>query len=180
MTTKVDEKVQLCMEQFIRMMHSCGLPREDIDLIYCRGPVMNKVLVDGNSRMTLFTGSQAIAEKLCSDLKGKVRLEDAGFDWKILGPDVDDFDFVAWQSDQDAYACSGQKCSAQSICFMHENWVKAGFVERIADIAAKRKLADLSIGPVLSHSTAEILDHTEKLLKIPGAKLAFGGKELQN
>jgi hypothetical protein len=27
---------------------------------------------------------------------------------------------VAWVCDQDAYACSGQKCSAQSILFMHE------------------------------------------------------------
>ena len=53
-------------------------------------------------------------------------LEDAGFDWKLLGPDVSDVDYVAWQSDQDAYACSGQKCSAQSILFMHENWAKAG------------------------------------------------------
>jgi len=131
-------------------------------------------------RVTQFTGSSETAEGLAKDTNGKVRLEDAGFDWKILGPDVEDFDYVAWQSDQDAYACSGQKCSAQSICFMHENWVKAGFVDRIAEIASKRKLEDLSIGPVLSHSTAEILGHTEKLLKIPGAKLAFGGKELEN
>ncbi len=63
-------------------------------------------------------------------------LEDAGFDWKILGPDVGPpascpvqgvaaasslppVDYVAWQCDQDAYACSGQKCSAQSILLAH-------------------------------------------------------------
>ena len=57
---------------------------------------------------------------------GQVFLEDAGFDWKILGPDVSDVEYVAWQSDQDAYACSGQKCSAQSILFMHRNWAQAG------------------------------------------------------
>jgi 1-pyrroline-5-carboxylate dehydrogenase len=27
---------------------------------------------------------------------GLVKLEDAGFDWKILGPDVSDFEYVAW------------------------------------------------------------------------------------
>ena len=53
-------------------------------------------------------------------------LEDAGFDWKVLGPDVSELDYVARQCDQDAYACSGQKCSAQSILFMHENWAAAG------------------------------------------------------
>lgn len=56
-------------------------------------------------------------------------LEDAGFDWKILGPDVGDLDYVAWVSDQDAYACSGQKCSAQSMLFMHKHWVDAGTCE---------------------------------------------------
>lgn len=30
------------------------------------------------------------------------------------------------QCDQDAYACTGQKCSAQSILFMHDNWAEAG------------------------------------------------------
>lgn len=38
--------------------------------------------------MTLFTGSSRVAEKLAGDLKGRIKLEDAGFDWKILGPDV--------------------------------------------------------------------------------------------
>ena len=56
----------------------------------------------------------------------QVFLEDAGFDWKILGPDVSNEAYVAWQCDQDAYACSGQKCSAQSVLFMHSNWAQAG------------------------------------------------------
>ena len=38
--------------------------------------------------MTLFTGSSRVAEKLAADLNGRIKLEDAGFDWKILGPDV--------------------------------------------------------------------------------------------
>jgi acyl-CoA reductase-like NAD-dependent aldehyde dehydrogenase len=54
----------------------------------------------------------------------QVFLEDAGYDWKVLGPDVQDVDYVAWQADQDAYACSGQKCSAQSLMLMHSNWRK--------------------------------------------------------
>mmetsp|Transcript_25491 Transcript_25491/g.73345 ORF Transcript_25491/g.73345 Transcript_25491/m.73345 type:complete len:549 (+) Transcript_25491:88-1734(+) len=178
-TTKVDEKVQLCIEQFLRMMHHAGLPKTDVDLIYCKGPVMNKLLVDGNSRMTLFTGSQGVAEKLCRDLNGRVKLEDAGFDWKVLGPDVADFDFVAWQSDQDAYSFSGQKCSAQSMLFVHENWDKAGIVERLREHASTRNLKDLTIGPVLTWSTERIMAHMEACLKIPGASLAFGGKPLE-
>ena len=29
-------------------------------------------------------------------MKGKIKIEDAGFDWKILGPDVIEFDYVAY------------------------------------------------------------------------------------
>lgn len=46
-----------------------------------------------NPRMTLFTGSSRVAEKLAVDLKGRVKLEDAGFDWKILGPDVQEVSY---------------------------------------------------------------------------------------
>lgn len=30
----------------------------------------------------------------------QVYLEDAGFDWKVMGPDVANLDYVAWQCDQ--------------------------------------------------------------------------------
>ena len=117
---------------------------------------------------------------------GKVRIEDAGFDWKILGPDCPAttspgmVDYVAWQSDQDAYACSGQKCSAQSICFVHENWEKAGFYQRIKTLAQRRSLGDLTVGPVLTRTTEQMLQHTAALANIPGAEVLFGGKELAN
>ena len=62
----------------------------------------------------------------------QVFLEDAGFDWKVLGPDVSEPDYIAWVCDQDAYACSGQKCSAQSILFQHSNWVAAGALTCVA------------------------------------------------
>lgn len=179
LTVKVDEKVQICFEQFLRMMHHVGLSKTDMDLIYCKGPVMNKICVDGEARMTLFTGSQHIADKLAVDLKGRVKLEDAGFDWKILGPDPADTDYVAWQSDHDAYAFSGQKCSAQSMVFVHENWDKAGFVDKLGALAQKRNLQDLTVGPIITWSTDRIMEHVNKCLKIPGAKLAFGGKPLE-
>ncbi|XP_048431507.1 probable aldehyde dehydrogenase [Pyrus x bretschneideri] len=117
---KVDSKVSIVMKQMMRLLHYCGLPTEDVDFINSDGQTMNKLLLEGNPRMTLFTGSSRVADKLAGDLKGRVKLEDAGFDWKILGPDVHKEDYVAWVCDQDAYACSGQKCSAQSMLFIHE------------------------------------------------------------
>ncbi|KAF0712207.1 hypothetical protein AaE_012086, partial [Aphanomyces astaci] len=112
--------------------------------------------------------SSVVAEKLATELKGRIKLEDAGFDWKILGPDVSDVDYVAWVSDQDAYACSGQKCSAQSILFYHKNWLvhfsaKAGIEDKLKTLAARRQLDDLTIGPVLTVTTKRMLDHVDDL-----------------
>ena len=141
---------------------------------------MEYVLDNANFGVTQFTGSSRVAEHLAAKLKGRVRIEDAGFDWKVLGPDVVNPDYVAWQSDQDAYAASGQKCSAQSILFAHNNWVKAGILDKIKNIAAKRKLDDLSVGPVITWNNKRIKEHQDKVLAIPGAKLLFGGKALTN
>lgn len=151
------------------MLHECGLPVTDVDFINCSSSTMHGLMKDANPRMTLFTGSQKVAELLANDLNGRIKLEDAGFDWKILGPDVPDsngINHVAYQCDQDAYAArydtytsmiiinsinslnyellslihqnSGQKCSAQSILFIHENWKKVDIESKIRDLAAKR------------------------------------------
>ncbi|XP_043805985.1 probable aldehyde dehydrogenase isoform X1 [Manihot esculenta] len=177
---KVDSKVCIVMEQMMRLLHYCGLPVEDVDFINSDGKTMNKLLLEANPRMTLFTGSSRVADKLAVDLKGRIKLEDAGFDWKILGPDVNEVDYVAWVCDQDAYACSGQKCSAQSILFMHENWSGTSLLSKMKDLAERRKLEDLTVGPVLTFTTEAIVEHMNKLLQIPGSKLLFGGKPLEN
>ncbi|KAL7449117.1 hypothetical protein ACHAWC_003019 [Mediolabrus comicus] len=177
---KPAEKCALVMEQFLHLLHDCGMDKQDVDLLNCQGQVAEQLILNSPIRLTQFTGSSRVAEILLEKTKGKVKIEDAGFDWKILGPDVGDVDYVAWQCDQDAYACSGQKCSAESILFAHENWQAAGLFDKMKQNASTRSLDDLSIAPVLTHTTQSILDHTARLLEIPGSKLLFGGKELEN
>jgi 1-pyrroline-5-carboxylate dehydrogenase len=53
--------------------------------------------LQANPRMTLFTGSSRVADKLAVDLKGRIKLEDAGFDWKILGPDVQEVSYKKFE-----------------------------------------------------------------------------------
>jgi 1-pyrroline-5-carboxylate dehydrogenase len=178
---KVDSKVSVVFEQFLRMLIECGLPAGDVDLIHCRGAQMGDLIAEAKDtlRLVQFTGSSEVAERVAETVNGNVRLEDAGFDWKVLGPDFDEtwLDYVAWQSDQDAYNASGQKCSAQSALFMHQNWRDA-LLPRLADLAARRRLDDLSLGPVLTWTNERIQAHVDALLAIPGAQLLFGGKAL--
>lgn len=178
---KVDSKVSVVFEQFLRMLIESGLPPQDVDLVHCRGSNMGKLIDEAKNaiRMVQFTGSSNVAEGIADVMNGAVRLEDAGFDWKVIGPDYDESwaDYVAWQSDQDAYNASGQKCSAQSILFVHENWADA-LLPRIRELAARRKLDDLTVGPVLTWSNDRIKGHIDAVSNIPGAELLFGGEEL--
>jgi 1-pyrroline-5-carboxylate dehydrogenase len=61
---KVDTKVAVVMEQALRLLHEAGLPKGDVDFINCDGPVMHKVLMTAQPRMTQFTGSSKVAEIL--------------------------------------------------------------------------------------------------------------------
>jgi len=180
---KVDSKVSVVFEQFLRLLIYCGLPSTDLDFINCKGEIMGALIRQSKDKLRLvqFTGSREVAEKIAIDSKGKIKIEDAGFDWKIIGPDYDSkwAEYVAWQCDEDAYNASGQKCSAQSLLFIHKNWEK-DLIPRLRKLALKRKLKDLTIGPVLTWNNSQLLDHINTLLKIPGAECLFGGKELTN
>jgi 1-pyrroline-5-carboxylate dehydrogenase len=177
---KPNSKTTAIMEEFIRLLHYCGMPLTDVDLCHVAGDNFEKLYAMCPIRMTQFTGSSDIAEKLAVLTHGRVRLEDAGFDWKLYGPDAHtmNIDYLAWQSDQDAYALSGQKCSAQSFMIVHKNLAKTDFYKKLAEQAAKRNLADLSIGPVLSVKNAEMQAHMEFCSKLEGGKVLFGGKPL--
>jgi 1-pyrroline-5-carboxylate dehydrogenase len=178
---KPETKVSVVFEQFVRLLIHAGLPMADLDMIHCRGTIMGQLIESAKDdiRLVQFTGSAGVAEHLAEVMNGAVRLEDAGFDWKVLGPDYDPewLDYVAWQCDEDAYNASGQKCSAQSIILSHDNWMDA-LVPKLEELAARRSLEDLSLGPVLTWTNDEMKAHTDAMLAIPGAELLFGGKPL--
>eukprot|EP01095_Lingulamoeba_sp_RSL-Kostka_P017393 TRINITY_DN9003_c0_g1_i1.p1 TRINITY_DN9003_c0_g1~~TRINITY_DN9003_c0_g1_i1.p1 ORF type:complete len:556 (-),score=193.33 TRINITY_DN9003_c0_g1_i1:157-1824(-) len=171
-------KVSMVIEQFVRLLEHCGMESTDVDVIHGGGEVMNELITKGPIKLTQFTGSSTVAEKLAKATNGRVKIEDAGFDWKILGPDVTDVEYVSWQCDQDAYGSTGQKCSAQSILFVHENWSKTDLLERMNQLSKRRKLDDLTIAPILTVTNERITNHINSLLKINGAKVLFGGKPL--
>ena len=178
---KVDSKVSVVFEQFLRMLIHCGLDPADLDYVHCRGEKMGELIAEaaGTIRLVQFTGSSGVAERVAETLNGRVRLEDAGFDWKIVGPDYDAdwLDYVAWQCDEDAYNASGQKCSAQSALFVHENWAEK-LLPKLGALAARRSLGDLTVGPVLSWTNAQIRGHIDAVLAIDGTELLFGGTPL--
>ena len=179
---KPETKVGVVLEQFVRLLIHAGLDPNDLDVIQCGGSEMGQLIDGGREHIRLiqFTGSSGVAEHLSRVMNGAVRIEDAGFDWKVIGPDFDPdlADYVAWQCDEDAYNAAGQKCSAQSIVLAHDNWIDA-LLPRLEKLAARRSLDDLTLGPVLTWTNERMQAHIEAVLAIPGAELLFGGKALQ-
>ena len=85
---KNDNRVALVMEQFIRMCIHEGMDPNALDLLHCSNAQMEQLISQKVFRMHQFTGSSKVAEHLMTVTQGKLKIEDAGFDWKILGPDV--------------------------------------------------------------------------------------------
>ncbi len=179
---KPETKVSAVLEQFVRLLIHAGLDPADLDVIHCKGTLMGQLIEDAREhiRLVQFTGSSGVAEHLSGIMNGAVRIEDAGFDWKVIGPDYDPalLDYVAWQCDEDAYNATGQKCSAQSIVLAHDNWLDA-LVPRLAGLAARRSLDDLTLGPVLTWTNEQMKAHIDAVLAVPGAELLFGGRPLE-
>lgn len=61
----------------------------------------------------------------------------------------------------------GHSVGTAAVCLVHHN------TQNIKTLACRRKLEDLTIGPVLSWTTDAMLAHAARLLKIPGAQQYF-------
>ena len=170
-------------EAFVRLLLACGMPNDDIALIHCSGSVMEKLITatdeDGELiiKMNQFTGGSDVAHRLLQLTAGRVKIEDAGFDWKIIGPDVDlgMLEFIAEQSDRDAYAAAGQKCSAQSILYIHENWAKTDLLKKIEELASRRdRMPPI---PILTWGNEQIRKHIgSTVFNTKDGCVFFGGK----
>lgn len=198
---KPDQRVAIVADAFVRLLLACGMPETDLILLNADGRTTQKLVTTMQRgqfvfpsdnvfkfnvarplfRMIQFTGSTKVAQRLLRVTAGRVKIEDSGFDWKLLGPNfcTEHREPVAQQCDKDAYAASGQKCSAQSFLIAHSNWMLAGLVTRLGQLALQRGIDDLSAGPILTWSNPRIAHHLHKLLKIPGSCLCFGGKALE-
>jgi hypothetical protein len=57
---------------------------EKLDFLNCQGPVAGELLQRAPIRLMQFTGSSRVAELLLKQTHGKVKVEDTGFDGKIM------------------------------------------------------------------------------------------------
>jgi 1-pyrroline-5-carboxylate dehydrogenase len=177
---KPDTRGAPVVEALVRLFEASGMPPESLLLVNSDRECAERVFESCKDifRIVQFTGSSKVAHKLLEQFKGKVKIEDSGFNWKILGPDVHLPEYVVSQADQDAFATSGQKCSCMRILLVHKNWAQTGFLDKLVARVKQRKLSDLTISPILSVSNEQIEARIAELQKIPGAKVLVGGQRV--
>ena len=56
-------------------------------------------------------------------------------------------------------------------------WEADALLPRLAELAGRRQLSDLTTGPVLSWNNEQIKTHIDAVLAVNGAELLFGGKQ---
>lgn len=62
----VDHRVCIVIEQYVRLLHECGMPKTDVDVMHAPGTTMGHVLTEAQPRSTLFTGAHPWFQ-LCDD-----------------------------------------------------------------------------------------------------------------
>jgi len=68
-----------------------------------------------------------------------------------------------------------QRLVVDAACPTRARPARAGLEARLKALAAKRSLADLSVGPVLTWTNERMKAHMDRLLQIPGARLGRTG-----
>ena len=63
--------------------------------------------------------------------------------------------------------------------FVHSNWSEH-LIPKITELANRRNLDNLTVGPVLTWNNDQIKSHIDALLKIDGSNVLFGNEHLDN
>jgi aldehyde dehydrogenase (NAD+) len=168
--------------RFVEMFQEAGLPPGVLNIVTGPGTAVGEALVTHPEvRVVSFTGSTetglALAEK-CARLGKRISLEMGGKNAAIVMPDADlglATDALIWS----AFGTSGQRCTACSRIIVHEA-VKPDLTERLVDRARRLRLGDglrpeTDLGPVVSDSQLNRIQHYVEVGRQEGARLLVGG-----
>jgi len=173
--------------RFVEMFQEAGLPPGVLNIVTGPGTAVGEALVTHPEvRVVSFTGSTetglALAEK-CARLGKRISLEMGGKNAAIVMPDADlglATDALIWS----AFGTSGQRCTACSRIIVHEA-VKPDLTERLVDRTRRLRLGDglrpeTDLGPVVSESQLNRIQHYVEVGRQEGARLLVGGTRVHD
>src|SRR5438874_6733016 len=132
-----------CAAEVVRVLHDAGVPRDALNFVTGGGrevgqPLMDHPDVDG----LVFTGSREVGMKNYQAFVGvrpRPYVAEMGGKNAIVVTKNASLDDAAQGVVKSAFGFSGQKCSAASRCYVHEDVYEA-FLPKLTDLAKKLKV----------------------------------------
>lgn len=173
--------------EVVRVLHDAGVPREALNFVTGGGRDVGQPLIDHDDVDGLvFTGSREVGMKNYQSFVGKrprPYIAEMGGKNAIVVTKNADLDKAATGVVKSAFGFSGQKCSAASRCFVHED-VYDRFMPLLVEKAKKlrvdmpwKKEADL--GPLINAAAVKTFQDAVDEAKKAGCDVLVGGHALK-
>jgi acyl-CoA reductase-like NAD-dependent aldehyde dehydrogenase len=158
-----------------------GLPPGVLNVVACRAPQAERMIVDPDVHTVMFTGSVGIGKRvmeLCSRNLTNLTLELGGKDPMIVLDDAD-LERAARGAVWAAFMNCGQSCGSIERAYVDRR-VAAAFTDRVVELAGQVKVGDpldpdIDMGPMATAGQLEaVLEHIEDA-RARGARILCGG-----
>jgi len=158
-----------------------GLPPGAVNVVPCRVPQVERMIVDPDIHTVMFTGSVGIGKRvmeLCSRNLTNLTLELGGKDPMLVLEDAD-LERAARGAVWTAFMNCGQSCGSIERAYVDRRVVRE-FTERVVELAKKIRVGnpldpDVDMGPMTTAGQLEVvLEHIEDA-RAKGARVLCGG-----
>ena len=180
---KPAEDVPHTATALVEILLAAGLPPEVIQLVYGKGSVIGKAMVEHpHVPVISFTGSTetgSLVGETCGRMHKRLSLEMGGKNAQIVLNDADldlALDGVLWG----AFGTTGQRCTATSRLVL-QSGIHDQFVERLAARASALRLGDgrsanTEVGPLVNAAARAKVEEYIDIGRAQGATLVCGGQ----
>ena len=180
---KPAEDVPHTATALVEILLAAGLPPEVIQLVYGKGSVIGKALVEHPQvpviSFTRSTETGSMVGETCGRMHKRLSLEMGGKNAQIVLNDADldlALDGVLWG----AFGTTGQRCTATSRLVLQAG-IHDQFVERLAARASALRLGDgretgIEVGPLVNAAARAKVEEYVEIGRAQGATLVCGGQ----
>jgi aldehyde dehydrogenase (NAD+) len=184
---KPAEDTPLSTYHFVQALSEAGLPEGVVNVVYGRGEVVGKALLDHRDvGLVSFTGSTEvgrIVSQACAPTFKKCHLEMGGKNIIIVMDDAN-LDLAVDGAVWGGFGTTGQRCTAASRVAVHKKVYKEFLEKFVARVKALRVGNGLDgktdMGPCINEQQLNTVMKYVEIGKNEGAKLMTGGKRLDS
>jgi acyl-CoA reductase-like NAD-dependent aldehyde dehydrogenase len=168
------------------IMTEAGLPPGVLNVVPCRVPQAEEMIVNPDIQSVSFTGSISVGKRvmeLASRNLTKIVLELGGKDPMVVFPDAD-VEQAALGAVWAGFMNSGQSCaSVERVYVAHD--IAAEFIERVVELARALKVGNplepgVDIGPMENLGQLKAVEEHVREARQKGAEILCGGDRLES